>query len=199
MRRYDSNLRNAVLGSGGRQGNSEATSSLSVVGNVSGVSACNLPDQRQAEPTALRTASSGNPVKSRKQPLTRIFGDDWSMIQDTEHSLITLAPDGHLNGWPAMKLGIFDEVADHSTQQHGIPAHHDRLTFDAATVVSRAFLGRERGQVRVLTSIQLLGRLQAAGEKYFIHELIELGDVSLELQFALRRRPDELETEPYAR
>ena len=132
---------------------------------------------------------SGNPVESRKQPLTRLCGDDWSTIRHIEHSLTVLASDGHLNGWLAMQLGIFDEVADHSTQQHRISAHHDRLSFDAAIVVTRAFLGRERGQVNFLTNIQLLGRVEAAGEKYFVHELVELGDISLKLQFAFGRSP----------
>ena len=65
-----------------------------------------------------------------------------------------------------------------------------------ATVVSCAFLGRERGQVDVLTNVQLLGRIEAADQKDFIDELVELGDIFFELRLAFRRRPGELETEP---
>ena len=68
-----------------------------------------------------------------------------------------------------------------------------------ATVVSCAFLGRERGQVDVLTNVELLGRIEAADQKDLIDELVELGDIFFELRLAFRRRPGKLETEPYAR
>src|SRR3984893_10007395 len=37
-----------------------------------------------------------------------------------------------------------------------------------------------------------------ACEKYFVHELVELSDISLKLQFAFGSRLNELKTEPYA-
>ena len=120
------------------------------------------------------------------------------MIRYIEYSLTVLASDGHLNGWLAMQAGVFDEVANHSTHQHRIPTYHHRHSFDAAVVVPRAFLGRERGQVNFLPNIQLLGRVEAACEKYFVHELVELSDISLKLQFAFGSRLNELKTEPYA-
>jgi hypothetical protein len=48
----------------GRQSHGEAASALRIVGDIAGVPACNLPHQRQAEPGALRTAASGDPVES---------------------------------------------------------------------------------------------------------------------------------------
>jgi hypothetical protein len=95
-----------------------------------------------------------------------------------------------------MQLGVFDEVPYHSTQQHWIPANHYWLSFDATVVVSRAFLGGERSQIHFLTNIQLLRRVEPTCKKYFVHELFELGDISLKLEFAFGSRLNELNTEP---
>src|SRR5208337_4847002 len=108
-----------------RQAHGEAASSLRVVCDVACVPACNLPHQRQAEPGALGTACSRNPVKRRKQPFARFFGADRSAIRHIEESLTVLASDRHLDGRLAMELRIFDEVADHSTKQHRVPAYQD--------------------------------------------------------------------------
>jgi len=97
-----------------------------------------------------------------------------------------------------MQLGVFDQVADHSTQQQWIPTHRYRFSFDATVVVSRTFLSRERSQIRFLTNIQLLGRVETTGEKYVVNELIKLVDISLQLQFAFGSRFNEFKTEPYA-
>jgi hypothetical protein len=72
----------------------------------------------------------------------------------------------------------------------------DRLCFDAAIVASRTFLGREGGQVDVLTNIQLLSGVETADEQDLVHELVELGDISLEFCFAFGMRSGELESEP---
>ena len=95
-----------------------------------------------------------------------------------------------------MEFGILDEVADHSTQQHRIPRYRDRLRFERAIVVSRAFLGRERGEVNVLTDVELLGRVEAADKQDLVHELVELGDIALELRFAFGICRSQLEPEP---
>src|SRR5262249_49074745 len=68
--------------------------------------------------------------------------------------------------------------------------------FDAAVVVSRTFLGRECSQVDVLTNIQLLGGVEAAYQQDLVHELVELGDIPLELRFAFGMRRGQLEPEP---
>src|SRR5262249_4570097 len=90
------------------------------------------------------------------------------------------------------------EIANHSTQQCRISKYDYRLSCDGAVVVPCAFLGRERTQVHFLTNIQLPGRVKAACEKYFVHQLFEFGDISRELLFAFGRRFSELNTEPYA-
>ena len=69
---------------------------------------------------------------------------------------------------------------------------------DAAILVARAFLGRERDQLDALAHIETLGRVEAAEQQDLVHELVELGDVSRQLRPALRVRLDQLETEPDA-
>src|ERR1700730_8000513 len=112
------------------------------------------------------------------------------MIRYIEYSLTVLASDGYLNGWLAMQAGVFDEVANHSTHQHRIPTYHHRHSFDAAVVVPRAFLGRERGQVNFLPNIQLLGRVEAACEKYCVHELVESQRYFSQAPVCVRESPE---------
>ena len=59
-----------------------------------------------------------------------------------------------------------------------------------------AFLGRECGQLNVFTDVQLLGRLKAADKQDLAHELVEFGDIPLELCFALGICRSQLEPEP---
>src|SRR5262249_50304115 len=160
--------------------------------------ACNLSDQSEAKPSALRSASAWNAVEGRKQPLARVFDDHRSVVEHVEHRPIILPRDGYFGGWLAMEFRIFQEVADHSTQQHRVPAYDDWLCFDATIVISRTLLDRERGQVDVLVNIQLLGGVEAADEQDLVHELVELGDISLELSFAFGMRRNQLESEPDA-
>jgi hypothetical protein len=84
--------------------------------------------------------------------------------------------------------------------QKGFGSHQGDYgsVFDATVVVSRTFLSRERSQIRFRTNIQLLGRVETTGEKYVVNELIELADISLQLQFAFGSRFNEFKTEPYA-
>src|SRR5262249_44200543 len=174
----------------------ERASPLRIIGDVPAVAACNLPDQGEAEPSASRAESAWNAVEGRKQPLARFFPDHGSMVEHVEHGSIILLRDGHLDGRLAMEFRIFDQVADHSTQQHRIPAYHDRLCFEGAVVVSRAFLSRQCRQVDVLTNIQLLGGVEAADKQDLIYEVVEFGDISLELRFAFGMCCNQLEPEP---
>src|SRR5262249_4982757 len=106
--------------------------------------------------------------------------------------------DGHLDGRLAMPLRVVDEITNHSTQQRRISKYDYRLSCDGAVVVPRAFLSRERTQIYFLTDIQLPGSVEAACEKYFVHQLFEFGDISRELLLTFGRRFSELNTEPYA-
>src|ERR1700704_4613656 len=163
------------------------------------MSAGDLLHERQAQPTSLRAGSAWNAVEHGKQPFARTLGDDRSMIADAQDSQIILSVDGYFDGWLAMKLGIFDEVADHSAQQRRVSVDGHWPCFHGAIVVARAFLGGEGGQVDVLTNVQLFGRIEAADQKDLIDGLVEFGDVLLELRFTFRRTAGELETEPDAR
>src|SRR6185369_8374543 len=163
------------------------------------MSAGDLLHQRQAQSAALRTGSAWNAIEHRKQLLAGGLGDDRTAIGHAQDGPILELVDGDVNGRLAMKLCIVEEVADHATQQRRVSMHGHWPSFQRATVVSCAFLGRERGQVDVLTNVQLLSRIEAADQKDLIDELVELGDIFFELRLAFRRRPGELETEPYAR
>ena len=79
-----------------------------------------------------------------------------------------------------------------------VAVHRHRLSLDAAILVARAFLGRERDQLDALAHIETLGRVEAAEQQDLVDELVELGDVSRQLRPALRVRLDQLETEPDA-
>ena len=163
------------------------------------MSAGDLLHQRQAQSAALRTGSAWYAIEHRKQLFASGLGDDPTVIGHAKDGLIILLVDGDFDGRLAVKLGIVEEVADHATQQRRVSMYGHRPSFHRATVVSCAFLGRERGQVDVLTNVELLGRIEAADQKDLIDELVELGDIFFELRLAFRRRPGKLETEPYAR
>jgi hypothetical protein len=50
----------------------------------------------------------------------------------------------------------------------------------------------------LLIAIEPFGRVEPAGKKNFIDELVEFGNIFLQLQFAFGSRVNELEAEPDA-
>ena len=121
------------------------------------------------------------------------------MVGDRELGVAVAARDADRDRRLAVTLRIFEEVADHPAQQRRVAAHRHGLAFEAAIRVVRAFLCRERDEVDRLIDVELVGGLEPAGEQNLVDQLVELGDVALELRLASGLDGCELETELNAR
>ena len=88
----------------------------------------------------------------------------------------------------AVALGILEEVADHAPQELRVAGERDRLTIERAVVVVGAFLRDQREEVEALFRRRRGDDVEAARQQDFLDEIVELGDVALQLGLRLGRR-----------
>src|SRR5262249_54226061 len=181
-----------------RQAHRETTAALSLVGHVAAMAARDLLYQREPKARSLGARRSADPVKWHKQSRALPLPDHRPLVADAKHPAVVPCLQADLYWRSPVAFGIHDEVANHAPQQHRIPPHQDRLSFDAAAFVSSAFLGREREQIDLLGIVQMLDGVKPTGEQYLVDQQVELGDIFLELGPAGRILLGKLEAEPNA-
>src|SRR5713101_9130815 len=118
----------------------------------------NLPHQRKPQPRACNFLGSPTAVERVEHPLALGLGYAGPAVADGEFRAVLGAGDAHFDRRGAVAFCVFQQVAEHPTQQARVAANGDQLAFELGVLVTRAFFRREREQVYLFVGLPFFHR-----------------------------------------